>query len=75
MTEPTARKPLPEDLRRSARGHRVAIDRPYRFSAAPPRVLSPPPALGQHTREILAGPAGLPPHETDALLAAGATGA
>jgi crotonobetainyl-CoA:carnitine CoA-transferase CaiB-like acyl-CoA transferase len=49
-----------------------AIDMPYRFSAAPPRVLSPPPALGQHTREILAGLAGLSPREIDALLDAGA---
>jgi crotonobetainyl-CoA:carnitine CoA-transferase CaiB-like acyl-CoA transferase len=35
------------------------IDMPYRFSAAPPRTLSAPPALGQHTIEILSSVAGL----------------
>ncbi|MBI3458352.1 MAG: CoA transferase [Candidatus Rokubacteria bacterium] len=45
-----------------------AIDLPYRFSGAPPRVLLPPPALGQHTRAILADVAGLSAREIDELI-------
>jgi formyl-CoA transferase/CoA:oxalate CoA-transferase len=48
------------------------IDMPYRFSGAPPRVLAPPPALGQHTREVLADVAGLSPEAIATLIRSGA---
>jgi crotonobetainyl-CoA:carnitine CoA-transferase CaiB-like acyl-CoA transferase len=46
------------------------IDMPYRFSETPPRRLLPPPALGEHTVEILRTVAGLSDGEIDDLLQA-----
>ncbi|MFZ5819586.1 MAG: CaiB/BaiF CoA transferase family protein [Chloroflexota bacterium] len=39
-----------------------------KLSRTPARIASPPPRLGEHSREILAGELGLPPQEIEALL-------
>ncbi len=44
---------------------------PMRFSATPVEYHTPPPLLGQHTREVLAGVLGLGGTEIDALVADG----
>jgi len=44
---------------------------PMRFSATPVEYNTPPPLLGQHTREVLAGVLGLGDKEMDALAADG----
>ena len=47
------------------------IASPMRFSATPVALETPPPLLGQHTREVLAGVLGLGNEEMDALAADG----
>jgi formyl-CoA transferase len=42
-----------------------------RFSATPIAYATPPPTLGQHTREVLGGILGLSAAELDALAAEG----
>ena len=70
------------DPQTAARGCTVALDHPLagRFEslaspldlgATPPRAGRPPPTLGQHTREILAGELGLDTAAIDALYADG----
>lgn len=44
------------------------IDMPYKFSTAPPRTLTAPPALGQHTVEILRSVAGCSEEEIARLV-------
>jgi crotonobetainyl-CoA:carnitine CoA-transferase CaiB-like acyl-CoA transferase len=48
-----------------------AIDMPYHFSGAPARTLTAPPALGEHTREILRSVAGFSDDEIARLAGEG----
>lgn len=48
-----------------------AIAMPYRFSGAPARAVLPPPALGEHTFEVLTTLAGLSGREIAELVSAG----
>jgi benzylsuccinate CoA-transferase BbsF subunit len=48
---------------------------PWRFAGLPERSDSPPPRLGEHSREVLRERLGLPDDEIDALFERGVTGA
>lgn len=55
-------------------GHVPLMTSPLRFAGASGETPGPPPALGQHSREVLAAELGLSAPELDALEAAGVVG-
>jgi formyl-CoA transferase len=67
-----AARGLIAELMHPAAGPLRVIDTPIRLSATPGAAVRPPPLLGEHSREILAGIVGLEPAEVDALERIGA---
>ena len=59
------------DVLHASAGTFRTLASPLTLQASPPRAHRPPPRLGEHTREVLAGDLGLPAAEIDALMLAG----
>jgi crotonobetainyl-CoA:carnitine CoA-transferase CaiB-like acyl-CoA transferase len=70
----TEARRLVVELEHSRVGRTRSIANPARLAATPPTYRLPPPALGEHTRQVLAE-LGLSPEEIDAAIASGSVAA
>lgn len=61
-----------QEVEHPACGKLELINTPVKYSRSTPGIRTPPPTLGQHTREILTGSLGYSEEDIEKLIAEGA---